>query len=80
MKRSITTLALASLLGNLISVPAMADHNSPNGEGWANMPNDIHNMRIDTLDGDDDIFIDFVSQGDGADLVNRFLIPSNAPE
>ena len=30
------------------AVPALADHNSKNGEGWANMPNDIHNTRIET--------------------------------
>lgn len=71
MKRSITTLALASML---ISLPAMADHNSPMGEGWANMPNDVHNTRIDTREEDDnDAFIDFVYQGAGADSVNRFL-------
>lgn len=77
MKRSITTLALASILGTLIStasMPAMADHNSPMGEGWANMPNDIHNTRIDTREEDDtDAFTDFVYQGAGADTVNRFL-------
>jgi hypothetical protein len=27
---------------------AVADHNSKNAEGWANMPNDIHNMRTET--------------------------------
>lgn len=74
MKRSITTLALASILGTLVSMPAMADHNSPMGEGWANMPNDIHNTRIDTRETDDtDAFTDFVYQGAGADTVNRFL-------
>jgi hypothetical protein len=37
----------------LFSAQAFADHNSKNGEGWANMPNDIHNTRIETR-GDDD--------------------------
>lgn len=50
-----------------------ADHNSVWGEGWANMPNDIHNARVDTRDEDTDEFIDFVRMGSGADSVNRFL-------
>lgn len=37
----------------LFSAQAFADHNSKNGEGWANMPNDIHNTRIETRGGDD---------------------------
>jgi len=49
----------------------LADHNSKWGEGWANMPNDIHNTRIDTR-GDNDAFRDFVRYGNGADSVNRF--------
>jgi hypothetical protein len=55
----------------LASGTALADHNSKWGEGWANMPNDIHNTRIDTL-GDSDSFRDFVKFGNGADSVNRF--------
>jgi hypothetical protein len=56
----------------LITAPmAMADHNSIWGEGLANMPNDIHNTRIETMDSEDSsAFIDFVSQGAGADSVN----------
>ena len=50
-----------------------ADHNSAWGEGWANMPNDIHNTRIDTRDDDTDAFIDFVRMGSGSDTINRFL-------
>lgn len=53
-----------------------ADHNSVWGDGWANMPNDIHNTRIDTMDSDDDDFIDFVRMGSGADSENRFLVDS----
>lgn len=60
-----------SLLAATVSVPAVADHNSRWGEGWANMPNDIHNTRIDTR-GDNDAFRDFVRHGNGADSVNRF--------
>lgn len=50
---------------------ALADHNSPHGAGWARMPNDIHNTRIDTL-GDSSAFRDFVRYGNGADSVNRY--------
>lgn len=68
--------AIASALGMaaMFSMPANADHMSIHGEGWANMPNDIHNTRIDTrLSGDADAFKDFVRQGAGADSVNRYL-------
>ena len=61
-------LASAALV---FSAQAIADHNSKWGEGWANMPNDIHNTRIDTL-GDSESFRDFVKFGNGADSVNRF--------
>ena len=63
----------AVLAGALIAVSgtAQADHNSKWGEGWANMPNDIHNTRVETR-GDDTSFRDFVKQGNGADSVNRF--------
>lgn len=60
-------------LAALLSVPALADHNSPSGAGSANMPNDIHNTQIeDDLSGTE--FSDFVSQGAGADTVNRYLL------
>ena len=62
---------LLSLLTATVSVPALADHNSKWGEGWANMPNDVHNTRIDTR-GDNEAFRDFVRYGNGADSVNRF--------
>lgn len=52
---------------------AQADHMSPWGPGWANMPNDIHNTRLDTRD-DNEAFFDFVRYGAGADSVNRFLL------
>lgn len=53
--------------------PALADHNSKNGEGWANMPNDIHNTRIETKAADDnEAFREFVQYGEGSDSVNRF--------
>lgn len=71
MKRK--TITLSMMLAGLMSAGnVLADHNSPMGEGWASMPNDIHNTRIDTMDGDNQEFIDFVRQGNGADSVNRF--------
>ena len=60
-------------LSFLAATAVQADHNSIWGEGLANMPNDIHNTRIDTMDDDTDSFIDFVSSGAGSDSVNRFL-------
>jgi hypothetical protein len=58
------------------SANALADHNSKWGEGWARMPNDIHNTRIDTL-GDNTVFRDFVRYGNGADSVNRYASSSH---
>ena len=57
--------------GLVMSQAALADHNSPHGAGWARMPNDIHNTRIDTL-GDNTAFRDFVQYGNGASSVNRY--------
>jgi hypothetical protein len=72
--KTVTSCAIATLLGSLAATPAFADHNSPMGAGWANMPNDIHNTRIDTRLADDyQSFIDFVKYGMGADTVNRYL-------
>lgn len=71
MKHTAHALVLGSLAA-FLSASALADHNSPNGAGWANMPNDIHNTRIeDDLSGTE--FRDFVRQGAGADTVNRYL-------
>jgi len=71
MKQTAHALVIGSLAA-LVSVSALADHNSPNGAGWANMPNDIHNTRIESdLSGTE--FADFVRQGAGADTVNRYL-------
>ena len=72
--KTATACIIATLLGSLAAAPAFADHMSPMGAGWANMPNDIHNTRIDTrLDDDYQSFIDFVQYGMGADSVNRYL-------
>jgi hypothetical protein len=68
MKSVKTTLFTLAVLATPL---AMADHNSIWGEGLANMPNDIHNTRIETMDSDDSsAFVDFVSQGAGAASVN----------
>ena len=68
ISKSLAGLGLAAALS---STPAFADHNSRWGEGWANMPNDIHNTRIETR-GEDTTFRDFVRHGNGADSDNRF--------
>jgi hypothetical protein len=70
MKGSIFAASTATALV-LCASPAIADHNSPHGPGWANMPNDIHNTRVETLDSNDnEAFRDFVKYGEGADSVN----------
>lgn len=72
--KALTILALAGSLG---AVPAMADHNSVWGSGWANMPNDIHNTRIeDDLSSEE--WTDFVQYGEGADVDNRYLDSSTS--
>jgi len=71
MKQTASAVALGALAA-LFSLSALADHNSPMGAGWANMPNDIHNIQIeDELSGTE--FSDVVSDGAGADTVNRYL-------
>jgi len=67
-------LALGAIAAIAFSAsPAFADHNSKEGEGWANMPNDIHNTRVETLETkDNEAFRDFVKYGEGSDSVNRF--------
>jgi hypothetical protein len=71
MKHTTHALILGSLVA-LVSLPTLADHNSLHGAGWANMPNDVHNTRIeDDLSGTE--FADFVRQGAGAATVNRYL-------
>ena len=71
MKHTAHALVFGSIAA-LLSVSALADHNSPHGAGWANMPNDIHNIQIeDDLSGTE--FSDVVRQGAGADTVNRYL-------
>lgn len=79
MRKQLLTLAIGS--GLLFAAgPGMADHNSKNGEGWANMPNDIHNTRVETLEtGDNESFKEFVKNGEGSDSVNRFASDDTQP-
>ena len=76
-RRSTLMSAAAMLLG--ATSLACADHNSVWGEGWANMPNDIHNTRIETLSSDDPAaFHEFVRYGNGATSTNRFSTDSHS--
>jgi len=78
MTNRIVTLAVASGL-LVVTAPVFADHNSKNGEGWANMPNDIHNMRIETSEADDnEAFKDFVKYGESSTSENRFATDDTA--
>lgn len=65
--KSVIALLIAG--GLAASTSAFADHNSIWGAGSANMPNDIHNTRIED---DDETFLELVQQGGGADSVNRY--------
>jgi hypothetical protein len=79
MSNRIVTLALASGL-LVVTGTALADHNSKNGEGWANMPNDIHNTRVETREADDnEAFREFVKYGNGSTTENRFATDDEAP-
>jgi hypothetical protein len=68
-----TRLLTALVIAAAGLAAAQADHMSPWGPGWANMPNDIHNTRLDTR-GDNEAFIDFIRYGEGADSINRYLV------
>lgn len=80
MRTQFVMTAIASAL--LIATgPAVADHNSKNGEGTANMPNDIHNTRVETLESNDnEAFRDFVKYGEGSKTVNRFESDETQPK
>ena len=76
--RYFTTAVTSALL--VMAAPSIADHNSKNGEGTANMPNDIHNTRVDTLEtNDNEAFRDFVQYGEGSTTVNRFESEETQP-
>ena len=64
-----TLLATCVTGGMLATSIAYADHASPMGAGWANMPNDIHNTRLEDTQEE---FMDLVRYGGGADSVNRY--------
>jgi len=66
-KKSVLALVITGSM--FAASSAWADHNSIWGEGWANMPNDIHNSAIED---DQDTFMDLVQYGGGADSVNRY--------
>lgn len=66
-KKSVIAMLIAG--GILATSSVSADHMSIWGEGTANMPNDIHNTRIEESD---EAFMDLVQGGDGADSVNRY--------
>jgi hypothetical protein len=69
------------IFAGLVSISAgvMADHNSPMGEGWANMPNDVHNTRVETREsGDNEAFKELVKYGNGASTINRFSTAEEA--
>lgn len=73
MKRILRGAAVVLMFASAPVV--MADHNSKDGIGSANMPNDIHNVRLDVRlnDADNSYFTDFVQYGEGADVPNRCL-------
>lgn len=78
------SISLFVLLGTFAVDPALADHNSPMGAGTANMPNDIHNTRIEEVMQSDDPMTseewrEFVSMGAGADTVNEYLEGETLP-
>lgn len=76
--QTFTSVLAATVLA--VAAPSFADHNSKNGEGTANMPNDIHNTRVDTLEtNDNEAFRDFVKYGEGSTTVNRFESDETQP-
>jgi hypothetical protein len=79
MKSKLISLTLATALLAAAGT-SVADHNSKNGEGTANMPNDIHNTRVETMESNDnEAFRDFVKYGEGSKTVNRFESEETQP-
>lgn len=64
-----SVIAMLVAGGVMATSSVYADHNSIWGEGTANMPNDIHNTRIEDTTEE---FLDLVQGGGGADSVNRY--------
>lgn len=65
-------------VAGLAAMTAHADHNSVWGEGWANMPNDIHNTRIETMNDSNDTFMDFVRMGSGSESANPYMLDTDS--
>jgi len=66
-KKSVIAMLIAG--GVFATSSVYADHASIWGAGTANMPNDIHNTR---LEDDNETFLNLVQGGGGADSVNRY--------
>jgi len=66
-KKSVIAMLIAG--GVFATSSAYADHASIWGPGTANMPNDIHNTRLEDTNEE---FLDLVQGGGGADSVNRY--------
>ena len=71
------TVSCIAFAAGLVAMTAQADHNSIWGDGWANMPNDIHNTRIESMDDDTDAFIDFVRMGSGSETARPYAADTN---
>ena len=80
MKKSIlSALVVGTFLGAVGSTPALADHNSPYGDCWANMPNNIHNTRVETRETDEqDAWLEFIQSGDANETINSCLLDSTS--
>jgi len=66
-KKSVIAMLIAG--GVFATSSVYADHASIWGPGTANMPNDIHNTRLEDTNEE---FLDLVQGGGGADSVNRY--------
>jgi hypothetical protein len=66
------SVSLVALMSGLIAMPALADHNSVWGPGFASMPNDVHNTRIEE-DPDQEDWTSLVQFGALASTPNRYL-------
>lgn len=64
-KRLIQKTLAAGFITLAATSIAQADHMSIWGEGWANMPNEIHNLRMEYKD-DNEAFLSEIQYGAGA--------------
>ncbi len=65
MRKLIRQATLAGLASLGMSSTVVADHMSIWGEGWANMPNEIHDLRMEYKD-DNAAFLSEIQYGAGA--------------